>query len=109
MDDSGLERALREIGNERHVPGPALVWRTKARLRGRRLIQVASVLSLATQLAFFAVVIWALAAAEVEAPAKIAGFAALFAYVGCVAVALVAAREQVRRFFRRVEGLTRQG
>jgi predicted PurR-regulated permease PerM len=106
MDDRRLEEALRAIVGRRHAPAAALVRRTKARLRGRRLILVVSVLSLATQLGFFAIVINALLSPDAETGARIAGFASLFAYVGCVVVALVAARERVTWFFRRVERLT---
>jgi hypothetical protein len=106
MDDRELEIALRAIGGRRRAPSESLVRRTKARLRGMRLIQLVSVLSLVTQLGFFAVVISALIAPDAEIEARIAGCASLFAYLGCLVVALVAGRERVKWFFRRVERLT---
>jgi hypothetical protein len=106
MDDRELEVALRAIVGRRHAPPSGVVRRTKARLRGRRLIQIVSILSFATQLGFLGVVTSALLAPEVGTDAKIAGFAALFAYLGCLVVALVAARERVKWFFRRFERLT---
>lgn len=106
MDDRELDRALRAVVTRRHAPPERVVRLAKAKVRGRHLIQVVSLLSLLAQILFFGFVVFALAAPEVEPEARIAGLVALFAYLGCIVVVLVAARDHVRRFFRRVEYLT---
>jgi len=105
MDDRELDLALRSIAAQRQVPPDRIVHLTKTKVRGRRIIQVVSLLSLLAQLVFFGFVALVLAAPGVETEARLAGAISLFAYLGCIVVIVVAAREHVKGFFRRVEYL----
>ncbi|NIO29788.1 MAG: hypothetical protein GTO29_14685 [Candidatus Latescibacteria bacterium] len=105
MEDRKLDAIIREIACERYVPSEKLVRRTKATIRGRRLLQAVVFLSFCTQLLAVGIVMFLLTSPEVQLAAKIAGAVGLFAYMGCLVVATVAARDQVIRFFRRIEQL----
>lgn len=103
MDDRELEIVLRKIGAERFTPSPELVRRTKARVRGRRLIQVVAFLSLAMQMMVLGLVVYALTSPAVEPAGKVFGIVGLVSWVGAIAVVIVGARAHVSWFFSRVE------
>lgn len=103
MDDRELDIVLRKIAGERRTPSAGLLRRTKARIRGRRLLQVTVALSIAMQLAVLAAVIYTLASPQVPVPAKIFGVVSLIAWTGALAITVVGARGHVAWFFRRVE------
>ena len=105
MDNNKLDAMLREIACERYVPSEMLVRRTKATIRGRRVLQAAVFLSLCMQLLTVGLVVFVLASPEVPPTAKVFGVIGLFAYLGCLIVAAVTARERVIWFFKRVEQL----
>jgi hypothetical protein len=105
MDDNKLDAILREIASERYVPSETLVRRTKAIIRGKRILQVAVFLSLCMQLLTVGLIVVVLASPEVPPAARVFGGIGLFAYLGCLIVAGVAARERVTWFFQRVEQL----
>lgn len=105
MNDETLHRMLGAMAREKYVPPDRLVMRTKAAVRGRRLLQVILVCSVATQLAAVAIVAALLAAPGVPLAARLCGGASVFLYVGCVMVAAAAARHRLASFFRRVEQL----
>ena len=103
MDDRDLDTILRHIASERIAPPEGLVRRTKARLRGRRLLQATIVLSIAMQLAALGGAAHILFSPQVPAAAKAFGAASLVAWAGAAAIAVVAGRGYVAWFFRRVE------
>ena len=105
MEDNRLDTVLRQFARERYVPSGALVRRTKAVLRGRRLLQGIVFLSLCVQLITVGVIAFLLAAPDVPPAARVFGGISLFAYIGCLVVAAVAARDKVIWFFKRVETL----
>ncbi len=105
MDDEKLDAILRVIGNERYVPSETLIRRTKATIRGRRLLQMVVFLSLLTQILTLGTVVLLLTSPDVQLAAKIFGFVGFFASVGCIVVVTIAARDRVIWFFRRVEQL----
>ena len=103
MEDRELDAILKGFGTERFSPPTALVRRTKARIRGRRLLQVVAVLSLLMQMIVLGVVIYALTSPEVHMAAKLFGAAGLVSWAGAIAVVIVGASGHVSWFFRRVE------
>jgi hypothetical protein len=103
VKDREFDAVLEELGTERFSPPPALVRRTKARIRGRRLLQVVAALSLLMQMVVLGVVIYALTSPEVHIGAKLFGAAGLIAWAGSIAVVIVGARGHVSWFFRRAE------
>jgi len=103
MDDRELDIVLRSVGAQRITPSPSLVRRTKARVKGRRLIQIVAILSLLTQMIVLGMVIYAMASPEINPTAKLFGAACLISWMGAIAVVIVGARSQVSWFFRRVE------
>ncbi len=105
MEDRKLDAILREIACERYVPSEKLVRRTKAAIRGKRLLQVVVFLSFCTQLLTVGTIVFLLTSPEVQLVAKVFGLVGLFAYTGCIVVATVAARHQVIWFFKRIEQL----
>jgi hypothetical protein len=105
MNDKELERILRGLGSEKFAPSPSLVRLTKARMRGRRLIQIAAILSLVMQIVVLGLVIYALTSPDVHPAAKFSGAVSLIAWAGAIAVVIVGARGHVSWFFRRVECL----
>jgi hypothetical protein len=105
MDDNRLDAMLRQFARERYVPSGTLVRRTKAVIRGRRLLQGVVFLSLCLQLVTVGLIVWLLTSPEVQLAAKIFGGISLFAYIGCLVVVTVAARDKVIWFFKRVERL----
>jgi ABC-type sugar transport system permease subunit len=105
MDERELDAILRGLAHERYAPTERLLTRTKAAIRGRRLLHVMMFLSLATQAVGVSVALSMLMSAEVGAVAKALTLGGLTAFFGAVAVSLVAARSHVVRFFKRVERL----
>jgi hypothetical protein len=105
MNDDRMDEILRAFAGGRCVPSGRLIMRTKAAIRGRRLLQVAIVSSICMQLIAMAIVVLLLALPGVSVEARICGGIALFGYAGCVVVAAVAARRTVVRFFAQVERL----
>lgn len=105
MDDDKLGGMLREIARERYIPSEVLVRRTKATLRGRRLLQAAIFLSLCMQLVTVGLIVFVLTSSETQLVARVFGVIGLFAYLGCLIIAAVAAREKVICFFKKVERL----
>ncbi len=105
MDNNKLDAMLRQFSRETYIPSESLVRRTKATLRGRRLLQGVVFLSLCLQLLTVGLVFYLLTSPEVPPAAKIFGAISLFAYIGCLVVAAVAARKKVAWFFKRVERL----
>lgn len=106
MNDERLNEALSALSLERFIPSERLVSRTKAAIRGRRLLQVVVFLSFCAQLAVLAFALYLLASPGVPFAARVCGGVSLCGYAGCVIVAAVAARAHLVRFFRRVEQLT---
>lgn len=105
MDDKQLDAVLHRFARERYVPSQALVRRTKAILRGRRLLQGIVFLSLCLQLLTVGGIAFMLTSPEAPFAAKIFGAISLFAYIGCLVIVAVAARGKVIWFFRKVESL----
>ena len=105
MDDRNLDTLLHAMARERHTPSEELVRRTKTAIRGRRLFQCVLFLSFSSQLLVLGIIVFLLTSPDVEPIAKFFGWISLFAYMGSIAVAAIAARERVRWFFRKVEQL----
>ena len=105
MDDRELDLILTCIARERHSPSKRVVALTKSRIRGRRLLQGLTLLSLATQLLAVVGIFYLFTSPDIEPDARIAGAVGLFAYLGCVVVVAFAARGHVSYFFRRLERL----
>lgn len=105
MDNNKLDAMLRQFSRERYIPPESLVRRTKATLRGRRLLQGVVFFSLCLQLLTVGLVIYLLTSPEVPPTAKIFGAISLFAYIGCLVVTAAAARKKVVWFFKEAERL----
>jgi hypothetical protein len=105
MDDNRLDAILRQFARERTIPSETLVRRTKATIRGRRLLQGVVFLSMCMQLVTVGWIVSMLTSPEVQTAAKLFGAISLFAYIGCLVVLAIAARDKVIWFFKRVERL----
>jgi len=105
MNDRGLETILREMGAQRIPPPARLVERTKARVKGGRLLAVVTAMSLATQLFALGGLLYLLTRPDVQPLAKISALVGLGGYLGSIVVAAVAARGYIADFFRRFERL----
>jgi uncharacterized BrkB/YihY/UPF0761 family membrane protein len=105
MDNNKLDAMLRQFASEQYIPSDTLVRRTKATIRGRRLFQGVVFLSLCMQLITVGLIIYVLTSPEVQPVAKIFGGISLFAYLGCLIVVAVAARDKVIWFFKKMEQL----
>jgi hypothetical protein len=104
-DDRELDEILKDIACQRFVPSDRLIRRTKAAIRGRRLLQAVAFLSLSTQVLSVAATAYALMSPELGPVARTFILAGLTAVFGSLAVAVVAARTRVIWFFRRIERL----
>lgn len=105
MNDETLNALLEALARERSVPSEHLLRRTRAAVRGRRLLQFVVFLSLCAQLVFLGGILFLLAAPGVPAAARVCGMVSLYAYAGCLAVAVVAARSHLKQFFSKIEQL----
>ena len=105
MDNNKLDAMLHQFAGDRYIPSESLVRRTKATIRGRRLFQSVVFLSLCMQLITVGVIVYVLTSPEVQPAAKFSGAVSLFAYLGCLIVVAVAARDKVSWFFKKMEQL----
>ena len=103
MNDHKLEQILWEIGQEKYQPSPALLARTRQRLRQNRWLPVLIALGIGLQILtlggaqFF--LLWSGASPSLQ----IACQTGLVAGAGCVMVFILAARKQVVSILYRLE------
>lgn len=106
MAEDELDGILRNIAHERYVPSEKLLRRTKSAIRGRRVFHVVAFLSLGMQGLGVGTCLYLLMSPEVGPVARTFMMAGLTAFFGAVAVTVLAARNKIVWFFRRVELLT---